>query len=230
MKYDNIIEGVFISRPNRFIAEIEVEGKVQICHVKNTGRCRELLVKGATVFLQKSDNPARKTRYDLIAVYKGNTLINIDSQAPNKVFGEWLKKTEFFKNITLIRPEYRYKNSRFDFYVEADGERVFVEVKGVTLEEKGVLMFPDAPTERGVKHVRELIDAVENGYRGYIFFVAQMEKCRYFTPNYITHPEFAAALKEAAAKNVGVFCVNCTVTKDELKIKEFVGVNLDEKK
>lgn len=226
MIYENIIEGVFISRPNRFIAEVEIDGQPEICHVKNTGRCKELFVKGARVFVQKSDNPQRKTLYDLISVYKGEELINIDSQAPNKVFGEWITKGNFFKNTTLIKPECRYRNSRFDFYVEANGEKIFIEVKGVTLRNNGVLKFPDAPTERGVKHINEMIAAVADGYKGYIFFIAQMKNCKYFMPNAETHAEFAAALKKAAEKGVKVHCVNCNVAKNALFIDKFVDVQL----
>ncbi len=226
MKYDNIFEGIFISRPNRFIAEIEIDGKLQICHVKNTGRCKELLVKGARVFVCKSDNPGRKTAYDLISVYKGDKLINMDSQAPNKVFGEWISQGNFFKDVTLIKPECKYNNSRFDFYIETLNEKIFVEVKGVTLEEDGVVMFPDAPTQRGVKHIRELISAVRDGYKSYIFFVAQMEHFRYFTPNSKTHSEFADTLRMAREQGVGVYCVSCNVTKNELNINKLACVKL----
>lgn len=226
MNYNNICEGIFLSRPNRFIAYVEIDGKTEVCHVKNTGRCKELLIPGAKVYLEKSDKAERKTKFDLICVEKGDILINMDSQAPNKVFYEWAKTSEYFNNITLIKPECRYKNSRFDFFIEANGEKIFVEVKGVTLEENGILMFPDAPTERGVKHITELTDAVKNGYRGCIFFVAQMKPCRYFTPNRETHPEFADALSLAEKSGVEVRCVNCTVTKDTLCIDSFVDVEL----
>ena len=171
MKYENIKKAKFINRPNRFIAHIEIDGKEEVAHVKNTGRCKELLTEGATVYVSESDNPERKTRYDLVKVIKGDRLINMDSQAPNKIFHEWVKKGNLFKNITLIKPESKYKNSRFDFYIEADGKKIFVEVKGVTLEDKGVVRFPDAPTERGVKHINELISALEDGYEAYIAFV-----------------------------------------------------------
>ena len=165
MTYKNIIPGIFISRPNRFTAEVEIDGNIEICHVKNTGRCKELLIPGAEVYLQKSDNPNRATKYDLIAVRKGERLINMDSNAPNKVFFEYLQSGAYIKNITLIKPEARYGSSRFDFYVEAEGRRIFIEVKGVTLEENGVVMFPDAPTERGVKHLNELMRCASEGYR-----------------------------------------------------------------
>lgn len=226
MKYKNKNRGIFIERPNRFIAEVEIDGNKKICHVKNTGRCRELLIEGVKVILEKTDNPTRKTEYDLIAVYKNNELINIDSQAPNKVFGEWAERGTYFKNITLIKPECKYKNSRFDYYIEADGRKIFVEVKGVTLEKDGVVLFPDAPTERGVKHINELIDAKENGFDAYIFFVVQMKKCKYFTPNNQTDPKFAEALKIAKNKGVNICCVNCNVFEDGFDIDGFVDVVL----
>ncbi len=226
MKYKNIIKAKFISRPNRFIAYVEIDGKVEIAHVKNTGRCKELLTDGATVYVQKSDNPLRKTKYDLITVEKNKMLINMDSQAPNKVFEEWVKQGNFVSNINLIKPECKYGNSRFDFYIEADERKIFAEIKGVTLEENGVVMFPDAPTERGVKHIKELCDCVSNGYEGYIFFVIQMEKCKYFTPNKVTHPEFAEALKFASKCGVNIKALNCTVESDELKILNEVEIRL----
>lgn len=226
MKYENIKEGVFIARPNRFIALVNVDGKEEVCHVKNTGRCKELLVPGAKVYLQQSNNPERKTKFDLISVYKGEMLVNIDSQAPNKVFGEWIANSEYFGKTSLIKAETKYKNSRFDFYIESDGRRIFVEIKGVTLEENGVVKFPDAPTERGVKHIRELVECVKEGYEGYIFFVVQMDKDVYFTPNRETHKEFADALVMAEKMGVEIRCVNCNVTKDILHIKNLVDVRL----
>ena len=226
MKYDNILPAKFISRPNRFIAEIEVEGKCEISHVKNTGRCKELLTPGARVYVQKSDNLSRKTKYDLISVYKGQELINMDSQAPNKVFGEWVSEGRFINNLSLIKPECKYKNSRFDFYIEADQRKIFVEIKGVTLEENGVVLFPDAPTERGVKHIRELCECIEDGYEAYIFFIIQMKNCSYFTPNRITHPELADALIEAKKKGVNINALNCIVKPDELKVERFVEIRL----
>lgn len=226
MKYKNIVKAKFISRPNRFIAYVEIDGQTEIAHVKNTGRCKELLKEGATVYVQKSDNPLRKTKYDLITVEKNKMLINMDSQAPNKVFGEWVKLGNFTSNISLIKPECKYGNSRFDFYIEADERKIFAEIKGVTLEENGVVMFPDAPTERGVKHIRELCECVSKGYEGYIFFIIQMEKCNYFTPNKVTHPEFAEALKFASKCGVNIKALNCTVTSDELKILNEVEVRL----
>lgn len=222
MKYKNIKEGRFISRPNRFIAEVEIDGKKEICHVKNTGRCKELLIEGAVVYLEEGDNPSRRTKYDLVAVKKQGILINIDSQAPNKAVYEWVKKENYFKNITLFKPEATYGSSRFDLYLEADGKRIFAEVKGVTLEENGIVMFPDAPTERGVKHINELVCAQKEGFETYIFFVVQMEDCLYFTPNVKTHSEFAAALRAASDNGVNVLAVNCHVTPDSMEIKDFV--------
>ncbi|MBQ9162159.1 MAG: DNA/RNA nuclease SfsA [Clostridia bacterium] len=225
MRYNNTVKGRFVSRLNRFIANVEIDGRVCVCHVKNTGRCRELLTEDAVVVLEVSDNPARKTAYDLVAVYKGDMLINMDSQAPNRALGEWITAGGF-ENVTLVRPECKYGSSRFDFYVEAGGRRIFAEVKGVTLEVDGVVMFPDAPTERGVKHLRELSDAAQNGYDTYVFFVVQMEKCKYFTPNVNTHPEFAQALREAQRDGVRVRALNCKVTENTLTINGDVEVVL----
>ena len=226
MKYENIKEGIFISRPNRFIAIVNVDGKEEVCHVKNTGRCKELLVPGVKVYLQESKNPERKTKYDLISVYKGEMLVNIDSQAPNKVFGEWIAEGGIFEEVSLIKPEAKYKNSRFDFYIEEGNRKIFAEIKGVTLEENGIVKFPDAPTERGVKHIRELIECVGEGYEGYIFFVVQMDKDVCFMPNRETHKEFADELIKAEKMGVKIKCVNCMVTKDSLFIKDFVDVKL----
>lgn len=226
MKYKNVFKGKFISRPNRFIAYVEIDGKVEVCHVKNTGRCKEILISDATVYVEKSDNPNRKTMYDVIAVYKGDELINIDSQAPNKVFGEWAKCSGYFENITLIKPECKYKNSRFDFYIEANGRKIFVEVKGVTLEDDGVAKFPDAPTERGVKHINELIDCTKNGYEAYICFIIQMRNCKYFTPNRQTHPEFADVLGKAEKNGVNIIVLCCDVKPCELTASDFVDVIL----
>lgn len=225
MKYKNTVKGRFLSRPNRFIANVEIDGKVCVCHVKNTGRCKELLTEGAEVILEVSDNPARKTAYDLVAVYKGDLLINMDSQAPNRAVGEWIVAGGF-DGVTLVKPECRYGGSRFDFYVEAKGKKIFAEVKGVTLEDDGVVMFPDAPTERGVKHLHELCDAAENSYGAYVFFVVQMERCKYFTPNVKTHPEFAQALREAQENGVCVRALNCKVTEDTLEIIGDIPVEL----
>ncbi len=228
MVYNDVIEGIFLSRPNRFIANVTISGERQVCHVKNTGRCRELLTPGSRVFLQRAENPARKTKYDLTAVYKNDILINMDSQAPNRVFGEWAAKSGFFGVPSLIRPERQYKNSRFDFYIESEGRKIFVEVKGVTLEDNGVVMFPDAPTERGLKHLRELMDCAAEGYEAHVFFVAQMERARLFRPNRTTHPEFAEALALAAKSGVRVSCVKCRVTPDTLEIDDFIATELEE--
>lgn len=224
MKYSNVVKGSFIDRPNRFIANCEIDGKPQVCHVKNTGRCNELFVKGATVYLQKADNPNRKTLYDVIAVQKGDMLINIDSQIVNGAALEYLPV--LFDNIKLIKPERVYGNSRFDIYLETDTDKIFVEVKGVTLENDGIAMFPDAPTKRGVKHLKELQKAVADGYRAYMLFVIQMDNIYRFEPNRITHPEFAEELKNAQKNGVTVLAYNCTVTPDEIKIKDKVKVIL----
>lgn len=225
MKYENVIPAIFLSRPNRFIAEIEIDGKKELCHVKNTGRCRELLTEGARIFVQKSDNPERKTKFDLIVSQKNGMLINMDSQAPNKVFHEWMNEGNFFKNIKYIKPECKFGNSRFDFYLETDEKKIFAEIKGVTLEENGIAMFPDAPTERGLKHINELTDAVRLGYESYIFFIIQMEKCRFFVPNRKTHPEFADTLKSAGKSGVKVKALSCFVSPDELRINSFVNIH-----
>ena len=229
MRYKNTVKGRFISRPNRFEAYVEVDGEERLCHVKNTGRCRELLKEGAEVILEKAENPKRKTSYDLVAVYKGDILINMDSQAPNKVFADWIRNCDFFGEITYVKPECKYKNSRFDFYLEnMDGSKIFVEVKGVTLENDGVVLFPDAPTERGVKHINELMESVSVGYEAYVFFIIQMKPCKYFMPNRETHKEFAEALERAQASGVKICALNCEVTEDGLGVFDFVEVKLNE--
>ena len=226
MKYNNIKKGIFIDRPNRFIANVEIDGAVEVVHVKNTGRCKELLIPGVTVFVQEFENTNRKTKYDLISVCKGKELYNIDSQAPNKVFYEWVLKSNYFGEVEFVKPECRYQNSRFDFYIQAKDRKIFVEVKGVTLEEDGILTFPDAPTERGVKHIKELCRCIDEGYEAYICFVIQTEKVKYFTPNRRTHSQFADALLEAKEKGVNILCVNCIVEEDCLEINTFVDVKL----
>ena len=223
MKYSNIVEGKFISRPNRFIAKVDIAGAEHTVHVKNTGRCKELLVPGCTVFLEKADNPNRKTLYDLIAVIKGDRVINMDSQAPNTVFWQWVKKQ--LPNATVKR-EITYKDSRFDCYIETETDKIFVEVKGVTLEENGYVRFPDAPTERGIKHINGLIDAVNNGYKAAVFFVIQMEDVISFSPNYDTQPRFGQALKNAEAAGVKILAYSCKVTPDSLEIDKPVPVIL----
>ena len=186
MEYDNIKEGHFLERPNRFIAYVDIEGRKEKVHVKNTGRCRELLTENALVYLDKSGRPGRNTEYDLVAVRKGTRLINMDSQAPNKAVQEWLYTGELFPNIRTLKPETQYRNSRFDFYAETPDHKIFIEVKGVTLEQDGIVLFPDAPSDRAVKHVEELMEAVKEGYEAYIILVIQMEGVKYFTPNWAT--------------------------------------------
>ncbi len=225
MEYANISPARFLSRPNRFIARVELEGREETVHVKNTGRCRELLVPGARVWLERSDNPARRTAYDLVAVEKGTRLINMDAQAPNKVFGEWARRGGI-PGLTLLRPETVWGSSRFDFYWESPSERGFVEVKGVTLEVDGGAYFPDAPTLRGVKHLRELIAARQQGYRATVCFVIQMKDIAFFSPNDVTHPEFGAALREAAAAGVEVWARDCIVTPSSLVLDAPVPVKL----
>lgn len=216
MQYKNTIYGRFISRPNRFVAQVEIEGKKETVHVKNTGRCRELLLPGAEVVLEISDNPNRKTKYDLISVYKeGLGWVNIDSQAPNKVVKEWLEKQDF----TKIKPEYTYGDSRIDFYMEKGGEKYLMEVKGCTLAIDGIGYFPDAPTERGIKHLRELTKAAGLGYHCYAAFVIQMENIHEVRPNVNTHPEFGLALEEAVAAGVQVLHLECSVTENTLLVK-----------
>ena len=229
MKYNHIVQGEFLERPNRFIAYVNIAGKKETVHVKNTGRCKELLLPGAEVYLEKSDNPDRKTQYDLIGVKKGEMLVNMDSQAPNKVVEEWLRAGGLFPDVVAVKPETFYGNSRFDFYIETASEQIFMEVKGVTLEENGVVRFPDAPSERAVKHVEELIKAREEGYQVYVLFVIQMEEAAYFTPNEDTHPEFARALEAAAARGVHILAYNCLVTPDSLTLHKPVPVHLKEK-
>ena len=231
MRYDRIYKAKFIERPNRFIAYAELNGKKETVHVKNTGRCAELLRPGADIYIQESDNPSRKTRWDLIAVKKGSRMINMDSQIPNKVVKEWIEQGNLFGNVTLIRPETVYKNSRFDLYVEAEDQnggirKIFIEIKGVTLEENGVCRFPDAPSERAVKHLEELSDAKKNGYEAYVFFVIQMKGVRYFTPNTETHPQFAEALQKTAKEGVKVLAYDCDVTSDAIELSDAVDVVL----
>ena len=226
MRYDNIHPGVFLSRPNRFIAQVENGGRVEVCHVKNTGRCRELLVPGARVWLTECPNPARKTRFDLVAVQKGDRLINMDAAAPNRVFGEYLAAGLLLPSPTLIRPETPFGSSRLDFYVENAAERAFCEVKGVTLEQDGVVLFPDAPTERGVRHLRELARCVAAGYSAWAVFVVQMEDVRFFTPNRAAHPAFADALKAASDAGVRLLALDCRVTPDSIESRREVRIVL----
>ncbi len=215
MRYDNITPAIFRNRPNRFIAEVEVDGKKEIVHVKNTGRCKELLIPGCQVWLTAPGTPDRKTKYDLVAVRKDNgILFNIDSQAPNKVAKEWLARQGYDKVI----PEYTYGASRIDFYMERGDERYLMEVKGCTLEVDGVGYFPDAPTERGVKHLRELAAAASAGYHAILAFVIQMDGVTEVRPNVDTHPEFGTALAEARAAGVEVLFLCCHVEPDTLDV------------
>ncbi|MDD6728176.1 MAG: DNA/RNA nuclease SfsA [Eubacteriales bacterium] len=226
MKYKNVCFATFISRPNRFIAKVLIDGQEQTVHVKNTGRCRELLIKGTKVVLEKSDNPARKTQYDLIAVYKGNRLINMDSQAPNKAVFEWLTSGGYIENPALVKPESVFGSSRLDFYIESENEKAYAEVKGVTLEADGVARFPDAPTERGRKHLGELINAKKQGYRAAVIFVIQMKGCKYFEPNFETDMPFANELKRAFDSGVEVIALDCKVTPDSMIIDREIEVRL----
>lgn len=227
MHYPTVRQARFLARPNRFVAQVELAGTEERVHVKNTGRCRELLVPGATVYLAEGDHPRRKTRYDLIAVEKGALLVNMDSQAPNRVFAEWARAGRFRPGLTLLRPETVWGNSRFDFYWEAaDGRKGFVEVKGVTLEEGGHARFPDAPTERGVRHLGELERAAAEGLGATAFFVIQMEGMKDFAPNDVTHPAFGEALRHAAESGVRAEAWECAVTPESLRIVRPVKVRL----
>ena len=218
-------QGKFLARPNRFIAHVEIDGTVEICHVKNTGRCKELLVPGCTVWCQASDKPERKTKFDLIAVQKGHRLINMDSQAPNAAAKEWLSRGGLGE-IENLRAEVFQGDSRFDFAFEKNGIPCFLEVKGVTLETDGVCAFPDAPTQRGVKHLEGLTQLSRAGFGAYVLFVIQMEDVSYLHPNHITDPAFADALKEAAAAGVQVLAVDCAVTPGTMVIQNPVEVRL----
>ena len=225
MHYKNMVPGIFFARPNRFIAHVQIGENKEICHVKNTGRCRELLPEGARVWCQKSENPARKTKYDLITVKKGKRLINMDSQAPNQAAREWLLQGGL-GNIQDLRPETVHDDSRFDFSFTLDGKRCFLEVKGVTLEQDGVCSFPDAPTQRGTKHLNGLIRAAEEGFSAYVLFVIQMSDVKYLRPNDDTDLAFAAALREAAKKGVTILAMDCAVTEDRMDIRLPVLVKL----
>lgn len=233
MRYPNIHKARFLARPNRFIAQVDLAGEMTTVHVKNTGRCRELLVPGATVYLEKAQNPARKTAFDLVAVEKQIVsretivrLINMDAQAPNRVFGEWAAAGHFVPGLTLLRPETTFGSSRFDFYWEAGARKGFVEVKGCTLEREGAAYFPDAPTERGVKHVEELMACREAGYEAALFLVIQMKGVAFWSPNDETHPAFGAAVRRAAAAGVEILAYDCRVTPETLEIDAPVEVRL----
>lgn len=224
MNYTNVEKGCFCRRPNRFIAEVQLGDGIAVCHVKNTGRCRELLVPGAEVYLQREDNPKRKTKYSLIHVQKGERLINIDSQAPNRIAGEWLPQSGLFPEDTVFLPEKAFENSRFDFYFEHGTAKGYLEVKGVTLEENGVASFPDAPTKRGEKHLRELIRCRGQGLEAYVLFVVQMSRVRYFTPNKKNDPAFAQALREAYESGVTILAMDCLVEPEKVAIHRPVEI------
>ncbi len=226
MKYANMCPGIFCSRPNRFIAHVQIDGQMQVVHVKNTGRCRELLVPGAEVWCQRSDNPSRKTGYDLIAVNKAGRLINMDSQAPNAAAGEWLTGGGLGP-VEQLRREQTHGDSRFDFFFEKEGKPCFLEVKGVTLEDGGICAFPDAPTERGAKHLRGLAQAAREGYGAYVLFVIQMDDVAFLHPNEERDPAFAAALREAAQAGVEILALDCRVSPEEMMLQAPVPVALD---
>ncbi len=228
MKYNKIVEGIFIKRPNRFIAQVLIDGVEETVHVKNTGRCRELLISGARVILEDcSYNPNRKTKYSLIAVFKDNMLVNMDSQVPNSVVFEALKenKVDGFNDLTYIKREVTFGKSRFDIYYENKEEKGFIEVKGVTLEENGVAMFPDAPTERGAKHVLEMIEAVKEGYRGAIFFLIQMKGPYIFNPNWKMDKDFSDAVKKASEYGVRILAYDSLVSYDEIRIGNPISID-----
>ena len=226
MKYEKIKKGIFLKRPNRFLAQVLIDGKEELCHVKNTGRCKELLVPKAEVYVECHNNEKRKTKFSLVAVKKGDVLINMDSQAPNKVVKEWLEEKNGLGQLKVIKPEKKYGNSRFDFYLETNEKKCFMEVKGVTLEENGIAKFPDAPTERGVKHILELIECAKEGYESYLIFVIQMKGILSFEPNDRTQPEFKEALKKAREAGVHIFAYDCLVTDDGLCLDQEVSVCL----
>lgn len=217
-----------MNRPNRFIAHVRIDGQEEVCHVKNTGRCKELLIPGKSkVYVEDHGTDTnRKTRYSLVQVMKGDNLINMDSQAPNKAGYQWVEEGNLYKNITFLKAEQKYGDSRFDLYVEGDGKKAFIEIKGVTLEKDGIAMFPDAPTERGVKHIRELCHCVEEGYEAYILFVIQMKGVTEFRPNDVTQPEFRQALLEAKAKGVHILAYDCKVGVGSMAIDKEVPVQL----
>ena len=224
--YDRVIEGEFISRPNRFIAICRIEGREETCHVKNTGRCKELLVPGCRVILNRCDGERRKTKYDLVAVYKGKMLVNIDSQAPNKVFREFADCGKFI-GYARIYPEKKFGNSRFDFYMEKEARRIICEIKGVTLEENGVCSFPDAPTTRGQRHVSELTDLVGQGYDCHIVFIVQMHGMKYLVPNRDNDPIFAERLITARQAGVKITALECAVSEDSMTVCGEIPVKID---
>lgn len=226
MNYHKIKEGKFLSRPNRFVARVLIDGKEELCHVKNTGRLSELLLAGAKVYVEENGNPKRKTKYSLISIKKGDTLYNIDSQAPNRVAKEWVEQGGFVSGVTKIQTEKTYHNSRFDLYIEAGKRKIFMEVKGVTLNQEGIGYFPDAPTERGKKHVLELCRAVEEGYEACILFVVKFQPAKGFRPNTDRQPDFTKALIDAKKQGVTILAVECQVTKDSLSVVKEIPVFL----
>jgi len=223
-QYDDMHKGIFLSRPNRFVAHVEIGGREEICHVKNTGRCRELLVPGATVWCQHHDDPGRKTNWSLITVKKGDRLINMDSQVPNRLAEEYVRQGGLGFVPELVRAEQTWGNSRFDLYYEGKNRRGYVEVKGVTLEENGVVRFPDAPTERGRKHLLELQKAVREGLEAWVLFVVQMSEVSHFEPNRKTDPAFAEALASCQEAGVQIRAVTCQVTPDSLRVEQVLPV------
>lgn len=229
MEYTNMKEGIFISRPNRFLAQVKIDGVEETCHVKNTGRCKELLIpEQSIVYIQDHGiSEKRKTRYSLIGVRKGENYINIDSQAPNQVVEEWLKSNSFFPDLTYIKREQKYGKSRFDLYFEYNGKKCFMEVKGVTLEEDGIARFPDAPTERGIKHMKELAQCLEDGYEAYIMFVIQMKGVRQFQPNDRTHKAFGDTLREIKKKGVQIMAMDCIASKNYLVLDKEIPIQLE---
>lgn len=228
MKYKNTVRAEFCDRPNRFIAHVKINGVMETVHVKNTGRCRELLVPGYPVILEKSDNPARKTAYDLISVCKEGRWINMDAQAPNEAAAEWIQGGGLFPEEVSVYRERKYGNSRFDIYVESPERKAFIEVKGVTLEENNIVRFPDAPTERGLKHVEELAECMQDGYEAYLLFVIQMKDVRKFQPNWNTHHRFGDALKTAREAGVRILAMDCMIGEDFMRIQDPVEVDLEE--
>ena len=226
MKYENTKRAVFLDRPNRFIAHVDLNGQTETVHVKNTGRCKELLIPGTEVILEESVNPARKTKYDLICVNKSGRWINMDSQVPNKAAAEWIRAGRLFPEEVTLKTEKVYGNSRFDIYVESPCRKAFIEVKGGTLEENDIARFPDAPTQRGVKHVEELIRCQEDGYEAYLLFVIQMKGIREFEPNWSTHPQFGEVLQKAQNAGVHLLAYDCLIREDYIEIQDPVPIRL----
>ena len=226
MKYENTKRAVFLDRPNRFIAHVDLNGQTETVHVKNTGRCKELLIPGTEVILEESVNPARKTKYDLICVNKSGRWINMDSQVPNKAAAEWIRAGRLFPEEVTLKTEKVYGNSRFDIYVESPCRKAFIEVKGVTLEENDIARFPDAPTQRGVKHVEELSRCQEDGYEAYLLFVIQMKGIREFEPNWSTHPQFGEVLQKAQNAGVHLLAYDCLIREDYIEIQDPVPIRL----